>query len=77
MLREVLRLLGVDLDRKLAEIRKQIEEFGLRTTHQISERVKETGLMLGFALIALFAPALWHKFDVYSAAKSFSEQILR
>ena len=51
MLREVLRLLGVDLDRKLAEIREQIEEFRSRTTHRISEQVKETGLMVGFALI--------------------------
>ena len=55
MLREVLRLLGVDLDHKLAEIREQIEEFRSRTTHRISEQVKETGLMVGFALIGASA----------------------
>jgi len=55
MLREVLRLLGVDLDRKLAEIREQIEEFRSRTTYRISEQVKETGLMVGFALIGASA----------------------
>jgi hypothetical protein len=40
MLREVLRLLGVDLDRRLAEIRMQIEEFRAKTTHQIPSRLK-------------------------------------
>jgi len=55
MLREVLRLLGVDLDRKLAEIREQIEEFRSRTTHRISEQVKNTGMMVGFALIGAAA----------------------
>jgi hypothetical protein len=55
MLRQVLRLLGVGLDRKLAEIRRQIEEFRLQTTHRISEQVKEIGLMVGFALIGAVA----------------------
>ena len=55
MLREVLRLLGVDLDHKLAEIRAQLEEFKARTTHQLTEQVKATGLMVGFAFVGAVA----------------------
>jgi hypothetical protein len=55
MLRGVLHFLGVDLDRKLAEIRGQIAEFRVRTTHQITEQIKATGLMVGFALIGAAA----------------------
>jgi len=55
MLRLVLRLLGVGLDYKFAEIRAQIEGFRARTTHQLSEQVKETGLMVGFAFVGAVA----------------------
>ena len=55
MLREVLRLLGVDLDHKLAQIRAQLEEFKARTTHQLTEQVKATGLMVGFAFVGAVA----------------------
>jgi hypothetical protein len=55
MLPEVLRLLGVDLDRKLAQIRAQVEEFRARTTQQVTEQVKETSLMIGFAFIGAIA----------------------
>jgi hypothetical protein len=55
MLREVLRLLGVDLDHKLAEIRAQVEEFKARTTRQITEQVKATGLIVGFAFVGAVA----------------------
>ena len=55
MLREVLRLLGVDLDYKLAEIRAGVEEFKARTTRQVTERVKETSLTVGFALVGAIA----------------------
>jgi hypothetical protein len=55
MLRGVLQFLGVDLDRKLAEIRGQIAEFRVRTTRQITEQIKATGLMVGFALIGAAA----------------------
>ncbi len=55
MLSEVLRLLRVDLDRKLAEIRTQAEEFRARTTRQLAEQVKETSLMIVFALVGAIA----------------------
>jgi hypothetical protein len=55
MLRLVLRLLGVDLDYKLAEIRAQIEGFRARTIHQLSEQVKEAGLTVGFAFAGAVA----------------------
>jgi hypothetical protein len=51
MLPGVLRLLGVDLDRKLAQIRAQVEEFRVRITHQVTEQVKETSLMIRFTLV--------------------------
>jgi hypothetical protein len=55
MLREVLRLLGVDLDHKLAEIRAQAEELKTRTAHRVTEQVKRTGLMVGFAFVGAVA----------------------
>ena len=55
MLRFILRLLGVDLDYKIAEIRAQIEGFRARTAHQLGEQVKETGLMVGLAFIGAIA----------------------
>jgi len=55
MLREVLHFLGVDLDRKLADIRSQIAEFRVRTTHQITEQIKAASLTAGFALIGAAA----------------------
>jgi len=55
MLQLVLRLLGVDIEHKLAEIRSQIEEFRARTTRQIAEQIKQTGLVVGFALVGTVA----------------------
>ena len=55
MLRFLFGLLGVDLDHKIAEIRAQIEDFKARTTHQLGEQVKETGLMVGFAFVGAVA----------------------
>ena len=55
MLRFLFGLLGVDLDRKIAEIRAQIDDFKARTTHQLGEQAKETGLMVGFAFIGAVA----------------------
>jgi len=51
MLQLVLRLLGVDIEHKLAKIGSQIEEFRARTTRQIAEQIKQTGLVVGFALV--------------------------
>ena len=74
MLREVLRLLGVDLEQKLAEIRGQVEAFRAKATHQITQQVKETGLMIGFAFAGAIAAvatfvivlvALYRLVDVY------------
>jgi hypothetical protein len=55
MLPEVLRFLGVGLGRKLAEMRGQIAEFKVRTTYQITEQIRATGLMVGFALVGAAA----------------------
>ena len=55
MLQLVLRLLGVDIEHKLAKIRSQIEEFRARTTRQIAEQIKQTGLVVGFALVGTVA----------------------
>jgi len=55
MLSAALRLLRVDLDRKIAEIRTQAEDFRARTTRQVAEQVKETSLMIGFALVGASA----------------------
>jgi hypothetical protein len=51
MLRGVVRLLGVDLDRKLSEVRAQLEEFRARATGQLTEQIKQTSLTVGFALV--------------------------
>ena len=58
MLQALFRLLGVDLNRKLAEVRGQIEEIKRIAISQATEQVKETGLTVGFilggAIAALF-----------------------
>jgi hypothetical protein len=51
MLRFLLRLLGVDLDYQIAEIRAQIEQFRARTTRELAEQAKKTGLTIGFAAV--------------------------
>ena len=58
MLQALLRLLGVDLDRKLAEVRGHIDELKRSAISQATEQVKETGITVGFilggAIAALF-----------------------
>jgi hypothetical protein len=58
MLQALFRLLGVDLNRKLAEVRGQIDELKRSAISQATEQVKETGLTVGFilggAIAALF-----------------------
>jgi hypothetical protein len=55
MFRGVLRLLGVELDQKLSEIRAQVEEFRARATNQVTEQIKQTSLTVGFALVGIIA----------------------
>jgi hypothetical protein len=58
MLQALFRLLGVDLNRKLAEVRGHIDELKRSAISQATEQVKETGitagLILGGAIAALF-----------------------
>ena len=58
MLQALLRLLGVDLNRKLAEVRGHIDELKRSAISQATEQIKETGLtvglLLGGAIAALF-----------------------
>jgi hypothetical protein len=58
MLRALFRLLGVELDQKIAEVRGQLDELKRSAISQATEQIKETGLtvglMLGGAIAALF-----------------------
>ena len=58
MLQAALRLLGVDLNRKIADIRAQVEELKAGVLHQVTEQAKETGLTVGFVLIGAIAALL-------------------
>jgi hypothetical protein len=55
MLQAVLRLLGADLNQKLAEIRGQIGELKRSAISQATEQVKETGLTVGLVLLGAIA----------------------
>jgi len=55
MLQALLRLLGVDLNRKLAEVRGQIDELKRGAISQATEQVKETGLTVGLILLGAIA----------------------
>jgi hypothetical protein len=55
MLQALLRLLGVDLNRKLAEVRGQIDELKRSAISQATEQVKETGLTVGLILLGAIA----------------------
>jgi len=58
MLQALFRLLGVELNQKLAEVRGQIDELKRSAISQATEQIKETGLtvglLLGGAIAALF-----------------------
>ena len=58
MLQALLRLLGVDLNRKVAEIRAQIEELKGGVIHQVGEQIREAGLTAGFVLVGAIAALL-------------------
>ena len=55
MLQALLRLLGVDLDRKLAEVRGHIDELKRSAISQATEQVKQTGLTIGLILLGAIA----------------------
>jgi hypothetical protein len=55
MLEALFRLLGVDLNRKLAEVRGHIDELKRSAISQATEQVKETGLTVGFILLGAIA----------------------
>jgi len=58
MLQALFRLLGVDLNRKLAEVRGQIDELKRSAISQATEQVKETGLIVGLILGGVVAALL-------------------
>lgn len=58
MLQAALRLLGVDLNRKIAEIRAQVEEAKAGVIHQIGAEIREVGLTVGFVLVGAIATLL-------------------
>jgi hypothetical protein len=77
MLQALFRLLGVDLNRKLAEIRGQIGELKRSAISQATEQLKETGLIVGFVLLGAVAAlvtfiialaALYHWVDIHEGA---------
>jgi hypothetical protein len=55
MLEALFRLLRVDLNRKLAEVRGQIDELKRSAISQATEQVKETGLTIGLILLGAIA----------------------
>jgi hypothetical protein len=58
MLRALLRLLGVNLNQKVAEIRAQIGELKAEAVSQVVGQVKKAGLTAGFVLVGAFAALL-------------------
>jgi hypothetical protein len=58
MLDALLRLLGVDLNRKLAEIHGRFEELKRSAISQATEQAKETGLTVGLILLGAVAALL-------------------
>jgi hypothetical protein len=55
MVPELMRLFGVDLNLKFAEIRAQAEDFRATTIRAVAGQVRETSLMVGFAVIGVIA----------------------
>src|SRR6516162_4342518 len=50
MLQALLRLLGVDLNRKLAEVRGHIDELKRSAISEVTGQAKEIGITAGFIL---------------------------
>jgi hypothetical protein len=58
MLQAALRLLGVDLNRKIADIRAQVEEAKAGVIHQVGEQIRQTGLTAGLLVVGAIAALL-------------------
>jgi hypothetical protein len=58
MLQALLRILGVDLNQKLAEIRSQFDELKRSAIFQATEQAKQTGLTIGLILLGALAALL-------------------
>jgi len=58
MLQALLRILGVDLNQKLAEIRSQFDELKRSAISQATEQAKETGLTVGLLVLGAVAALL-------------------
>jgi hypothetical protein len=52
---ELLRLARTGIDSKFAHLRVQVEELRSRTIRQLTEQIKEAGLVVGFALAGTVA----------------------
>jgi hypothetical protein len=63
MVPELMRLLGVDLNLKFAEIRAQAEDFRATTIRAVAGQVRETSLMVGFAVMV--RSQLWPHWLLY------------
>jgi hypothetical protein len=54
MLATLLRLVGIDLQRQLAHLRAQAEDFKNRTTLEVQHKVADTSITIGIAFVGLF-----------------------
>jgi hypothetical protein len=55
MVQTLLRLLGIDLQRQISQLKMHVEEVTERASSRIERQVQETGLTLGFAFAGLLA----------------------
>jgi len=55
MVQTLLRLLGIDLQQQISQLKKHVEEVTERASSRIERQVQETGLTLGLALAGLIA----------------------
>ena len=58
MLQALLRLLGVELNRKITEVRGQVEEAKARVIQQVGEQIRQTGLTAGLLVVGAIAALL-------------------
>jgi hypothetical protein len=55
MVQTLLRLLGIDLQQQISQLKMHVEEVTERASSRIERQVQQTGLTLGFALAGLIA----------------------